>query len=143
LLALRWGGLDLNKGTMRISGGLVEASGKPIWTEGKNERSRRTILLDGDTLRALKTHRAVQLHERLAAGSDWIDDDLIISTTPAIACRQAISIKPSADWLPPLEFLGSLPTAYVIQPQRTWSAKPPTSVSYVPSPTFLATRLTC
>jgi site-specific recombinase XerD len=47
---------------MRISGGLVEASGKPIWTEGKNERS-------------------VQLHERLAAGSDWIDDDLIISTS--------------------------------------------------------------
>ncbi len=42
LLALRWGGLDLNKGAMRISGGLVEASGKPIWTEGKNERSRRT-----------------------------------------------------------------------------------------------------
>jgi integrase len=80
LLALRWGGLDLNKGTMRISGGLVEASGKPIWTEGKNERSRRTILLDGDTLRALKTHRALQLHERLAAGSDWVDDDLIIST---------------------------------------------------------------
>ena len=28
LLALRWGGLDLSKGTMRISGGLVEASGK-------------------------------------------------------------------------------------------------------------------
>jgi integrase len=46
----------------------------------RRECSRRTILLDSDTLRALKTHRALQLQERLVAGSDWVDDDLIIST---------------------------------------------------------------
>jgi hypothetical protein len=46
----------------------------------RGQTSGLAFLFDSDTLCVLKTHRALQLHERLAACADWIDADLIIST---------------------------------------------------------------
>ncbi len=80
LLALRWNGIDLESGTVTIAGGLVEVRGVPVWTEGKNARSRRKIVVDAETVRALRTHRALQLQDRLVAGSDWEDHDLVVSS---------------------------------------------------------------
>ena len=68
---------------MTIAGGLVEAGGAPVWTDGKNARSRRTIVVDAETARVLRSHRAGQLHERLLAGSEWEDLDLVVSSRPA------------------------------------------------------------
>ncbi|MGB7880062.1 MAG: hypothetical protein WBL31_14965 [Ilumatobacteraceae bacterium] len=48
------------------------------WSNAKNERSRRVIPLDDDTVRALTRRRAEQAAERLAAGSEWEDNDLIM-----------------------------------------------------------------
>lgn len=80
LLALRWKGIDLDAGTVTIAGGLVEVRGTPIWTEGKNERSRRKIVIDAETARVLRSHRAAQLHERMQAGPEWVDHDLVVSS---------------------------------------------------------------
>ena len=51
-----------------------------MFTEGKNARSRRKIMVDAETLRVLRAHRSMQLHERLAAGSEWEDLDLVVSS---------------------------------------------------------------
>ena len=80
LLALRWSGIDLESGMVTIAGGLVEVRGVPVWTEGKNARSRRKIMVDPETVRLLRRHRASQLHERMLAGPEWTDLDLVVSS---------------------------------------------------------------
>jgi integrase len=80
VLGLHWSEVDLKKGTIKIERALVEVRGVPTWTDGKNTRARRTIPLDAGTLRALQAHRRFQAEERLAAGHDWTDQDLVIAT---------------------------------------------------------------
>ncbi len=46
LLALKWDDIDLDRRTITIDEGLVEVHGRPVWTEGKNARSRRTFGID-------------------------------------------------------------------------------------------------
>ena len=46
-------------------------------TELKSEKSRRTIALPLQLVAALKTHRAIQVHERMIAGSAWRDGDFV------------------------------------------------------------------
>ena len=60
--------------------GLVDVKGGVIWTPGKSARSRRTIPVDDETMRALATHRTGQLEERLVAGPAWMDLDLVVTT---------------------------------------------------------------
>jgi integrase len=43
LLGLRWKGVNLDRRTVTIDAGVVEVRGRPVWTEGKNARSRRTF----------------------------------------------------------------------------------------------------
>jgi integrase len=76
--ALKWD--DLDAGTLRIDQSVVAVSSGAAWTDAKNERSRRRIPLDDETLRALKRRRSEQATERLLAGSSWEDQDLIIAT---------------------------------------------------------------
>jgi integrase len=80
LLGLTWEAVDLAKGTVRIEQGLIEVHGRPEWSEGKNARSRRTIPIDKSTVAALKDHRRFQNEERLAAGREWNDFDLVVAT---------------------------------------------------------------
>lgn len=80
LLGLTWSAVDLAKGNVRIEQALVEVHGRPEWTEGKNARSRRTIPVDKSIVAALKAHRRFQTEERLVAGADWRDHDLVIAT---------------------------------------------------------------
>ena len=80
LLGLRWSTVNLKAGTLRIEQALVEVHGRPEWTEGKNARSRRTIPIDPDMAKELCSHRKFQTEERLAAGSAWQDNDLVVAT---------------------------------------------------------------
>lgn len=80
LLALQWSDLDLKAGRVVIDKGLVSVRGKQVWTEGKNARSRRTIPIDKTTTAALTAHRRFQAEERLLAGPDWEDWDLVVAT---------------------------------------------------------------
>jgi integrase len=80
LLALRWDDVDLDGATLRIDEGLVPVIGGMVWTNAKNERSRRLIPLDLETLRAVVRHRREQSVERLFAGPEWTDLDLVFTT---------------------------------------------------------------
>jgi integrase len=80
VLALRWDDVDTRKNTLRIDESLVATDQGAAWSNAKNERSRRTIPIDDDTMRGLAKRRTEQAAERLAAGSEWEDNDLIIAT---------------------------------------------------------------
>ena len=80
ILALRWDDLDTRAGTLRIDESLVATRTGAAWSNAKNERSRRIIPLDDETLREFARRRAAQAAERLAAGEAWEDEDLIITT---------------------------------------------------------------
>jgi integrase len=80
VLALRWDDVDVESKSLRIDESLVATNEGAAWSNAKNERSRRVIPIDDDTVRALTRRRAEQAAERLAAGSEWEDNDLIIAT---------------------------------------------------------------
>ena len=80
VLALRWDDLDIKASTLRIDESLVATNQGAAWGNAKNERSRRTIPIDDDTMRVFAKRRAEQAAERLAAGSEWEDNNLIIAT---------------------------------------------------------------
>jgi integrase len=80
VLALRWDDLDTEKQTLRIDESLVATNQGAAWGNAKNERSRRTIPIDADTMRVFARRRAEQAAERLAAGTEWEDNDLIVAT---------------------------------------------------------------
>ena len=80
VLALRWDDVDVEAKSLRIDESLVATNEGAAWSNAKNERSRRVIPLDDDTVRALTRRRAEQAAERLAAGSEWEDNELIIAT---------------------------------------------------------------
>lgn len=80
LLALRWDDLDAPARRLRIDEGLIAVDGGAAWTETKNARSRRHIPLDRDTMKALERHRREQAAERLLAGPEWVDEDLVLVT---------------------------------------------------------------
>ncbi len=80
VLALRWDDVDVEAKSLRIDESLVATNEGAAWSNAKNERSRRVIPLDDDTVRALTRRRAEQAAERLGAGSEWEDNDLIIAT---------------------------------------------------------------
>ena len=80
VLALRWDDLDTDAKTLRIDQSLVAVNQGTAWSDAKNERSRRRIPLDLETLRVLARRRAEQATERLLAGPSWANEDLIIAT---------------------------------------------------------------
>jgi integrase len=80
VLALRWDDLDTKANTLRIDESLVATNQGAAWGNAKNERSRRTIPIDDDTMRVFAKRRAEQAAERLAAGAEWEDNNLIIAT---------------------------------------------------------------
>jgi integrase len=81
LLALKWDDVDLDARTITVDQALVEVHGRPVWTEGKNARSRRTFGIDTDTAGHLGAHRSLQHRERLLVGSAWESFDLLVATT--------------------------------------------------------------
>lgn len=80
MLALKWNNLDIEAGTLRIDESIVATRTGAEWSNAKNERSRRTIPIDEETMRAFARRRAEQAAERLVAGSEWEDNDLIVAT---------------------------------------------------------------
>ena len=93
LLGLRWSDVDMEARTITVrralqrSGGLEttgEAS-KLRFVEPKTARGRRTIVMPDCVVAALRTHRARQAQERLVAGAEWQDIDLIFATRKGTA----------------------------------------------------------
>lgn len=80
VLALRWDDFDPKGRTLRIDESLVAVNRGAVLGDAKNVRSRRLVPLSDDGVRALKRRRTEQVEERLLAGSEWEDNDLIIAT---------------------------------------------------------------
>ena len=95
LLALRWRDVDLDGGTVRITGSLARVDGAYRIQEPKTASSRRAVALAELARSALRTHRQRQLEERLRAGPAWHDLDLVF-------CREDgyyLNPKAPLDWL--------------------------------------------
>ena len=77
LFGLKWRHLDLDSGVLQVQGTLKRtdtgrAVGKP-----KTQGSQRKIMLSALAIAALRRHRTRQAEERLFAGSEWHDQDLV------------------------------------------------------------------
>jgi integrase len=78
-LGLRWSDVDLTVGRVTINRALSVIDNEMVWSTPKTARSRRNVSLDPETVGTLKSHRARQLEQRIAAGDDWVDGDLVFS----------------------------------------------------------------
>ncbi|SOX53807.1 site-specific integrase [Mycobacterium ahvazicum] len=79
-LALHWSDVDLDAGMMVVRGTLGRVGGKLIITEPKTDRSRRTVPIALPLVTMLRTHRADQNAERVAAGDQWQENELVFAT---------------------------------------------------------------
>lgn len=91
LLGLRWQDVDWQAGTVRVAQCLSwPTCGEPALVEPKSRRSRRVIDVDPGTMKALRQHQKQQAADRLAAGPDWPDRNLVFVT------RTGSFVKPLA-----------------------------------------------
>jgi integrase len=79
-LALHWSDVDLAAKVLSVRGTLGRVAGQLVITEPKTERSRRTVPLSAPLVAMLQAHRVVRDAERLAAGTQWQDQDLVFAT---------------------------------------------------------------
>ncbi|CAM3209459.1 site-specific integrase [Mycobacterium colombiense] len=78
--ALRWEHVDLKTGALRVAATVARVDGKLVTTPPKTERSRRQIPLSAPVVEMLRAHRARQKRERLQAGDQWRESDLVFPT---------------------------------------------------------------
>jgi integrase len=79
VLGLRWADVDLAGGRLYVRRSLVCVTHEPVYSDTKTTRSRRAIAIDPETVATLRRHRAAQAAERLAAGPEYEDRDLVFS----------------------------------------------------------------
>ena len=126
MLALRWDDLDSRDRTLRIDESLVAVNRGAVLGDAKNARSRRLVPLSTETVRVLNRRRADQAEERLLAGPDWEDNDLIIST-----CHGRHVLPPRAydRSLALLVEKAEIPRLTSHDVRHTWSTTPKTSTN--------------
>ncbi|MGH3026162.1 MAG: tyrosine-type recombinase/integrase, partial [Gaiellaceae bacterium] len=79
-LALQWKDIDFDRNTLSVRRGLHRVPGEGlVFTEPKTDRSRRTIAVPAPLIEALRKQRVAQNEERLVAGSEWDDWDLVFA----------------------------------------------------------------
>ncbi len=76
---LRWCDLDLDSGTVVISGQLQQYDGHVVLCPPKTAHSQRIIALDRTTIAALRAHRSRQLAERTLAGAGYVDSGYVFT----------------------------------------------------------------
>ena len=109
-LGLKWGDVDLDTGILRVrrAAQRIPHQGTQL-VETKTARSRRSLVIPPMVISALRSHRARQNLERLAAGERWIDNDLVfpsrlgtLADGPNITHRFRRLLKKAG--LPPMRF---------------------------------------
>jgi integrase len=78
---LRWEDIDLDAGRLTVRHSLGMVDGHLALQEPKTSRSRRSVMLEGTVLSALRAHRTRQLMERLVAGSRWVETGHVFAST--------------------------------------------------------------
>ena len=89
--ALRWEHLEFGDPDARPSVPSSAAVWRSVRTHGdtKTEKSRRTLGLPKMAVDALRAHKKRQAEERLAAGAEWSDQDLVFCTRTGAALDAA------------------------------------------------------
>lgn len=70
-------GIDIG----RVRNSLANVDGKLTLQGPKTSRSRRSLMLEGTVLSALRAHWTRQLMERLVAGSRWVETGHVFAST--------------------------------------------------------------
>lgn len=78
-LGLRWPDVDLSAGVLHVHAQLQRIAGKLTLVEPKTERSRRTLVIPPSIVDRLREHQKRQLAEKLWAGSNWVENDLVFA----------------------------------------------------------------
>jgi integrase len=79
-IGLEWSDIQFEKKIMRIRFTVSRVQGELIKTSPKTANSRRDIPLSDGVIQLLKSHRKTQVAERLRAGDQWQDNNLVFST---------------------------------------------------------------
>lgn len=80
-LGLKWKDIDMDKAVLGVRRALIKVSGKGFhFAEPKTKKSRRSIPLSENVIRALKEHKRIQLTERMKLGPDYENGDLVFAT---------------------------------------------------------------
>lgn len=79
ILGLRWSDIDFEERVLRVNQALQRFGGRLQITEVKTERSRRVVAIPESVVRPLKARRARQAQERLLAGLEWQDSELVFT----------------------------------------------------------------
>jgi integrase len=80
-LALRWGDIDLDAGTLTVRGTLKRRKGGGLYVDTtKTDAGMRVLPLVAGTGEALREHRRRQAAERLALGPLWVDTGHVFTT---------------------------------------------------------------
>lgn len=77
---LRWSDLDLDAGTLTVSGQLQQLGGRLAAGPPKSDAGRRVIALDMTTIAALREYQARQQYERAAAGARWTQTGYVFTS---------------------------------------------------------------
>jgi integrase len=76
-LAVKWSGVDLDAGRLRITETIVEGPDGLSFGPPKTRSAVRIVPLPPFAVERLKAHKAAQARRRLALGSEWVDLDLV------------------------------------------------------------------
>jgi integrase len=79
VLGLQWERLDLEKRVARIEVQLQRIDGELVLTEPKTKKSRRTIRLNEDAVRALAARKIQQEGEKQASGDTWKESGFVFT----------------------------------------------------------------
>jgi integrase len=74
---LKWANIDLEVGVLRVVETRIVVASKPTASTPKTSAGRRAVPLDAHLVAELKSHRARQAQERLAAGTAWENTDYV------------------------------------------------------------------
>lgn len=78
LLGLKWADLDWQAGALHVRRQATRTKANGIgFSDPKTSKARRTIPLPVSVVDELRRHRTAQLEQRLLAGQDWTDLDLV------------------------------------------------------------------
>ena len=77
---LQWSDLDLDAGTLTVTGQLQQLGGRLLTGPPKSDAGRRVIALDKTTIAALREHQFRQQAERAAAGTRWAQTGYVFTT---------------------------------------------------------------
>jgi integrase len=78
-LALQWKDIDLLANTLTVRRSIHRVRGGLMYEEPKTRRSQRTLALPLPLVADLHRHKAAQPGERVLAGSEWQDEDLVFA----------------------------------------------------------------